>query len=106
MILGIESSCDETALSLFDPGAGFLGEWVRSQIESHADYGGVVPDLAVSEHLANFPSLLDLVRGQYEMPGKISKIADLWAGLDRVSGDWFVGGEKSGFALGGAGRGR
>ncbi len=75
MILGIESSCDETALSLFEPGQGFLGEWVRSQIESHADYGGVVPDLAVSEHLANFPSLLDLVRGQYEMPGKISKIA-------------------------------
>jgi len=75
MILGIESSCDETALSLFDPGSGFLGEWVRSQIESHADYGGVVPDLAVSEHLANFTPLLDLVRGQYEMPGKISKIA-------------------------------
>ena len=57
MILGIESSCDETALSLFDPGPGFLGEWVHSQIESHADYGGVVPDLAVSEHLANFPPL-------------------------------------------------
>ena len=75
MILGIESSCDETALSLFDPSQGFLGEWVRSQIESHADYGGVVPDLAVSEHLAKFPALLDLVRGQYEMPGKISKIA-------------------------------
>ncbi len=75
MILGIESSCDETALSLFDPGSGFLGEWVHSQIESHADYGGVVPDLAVSEHLAKFPALLDLVRGQSEMPGKISKIA-------------------------------
>lgn len=75
MILGIESSCDETALSLFDPAQGFLDEWVCSQIESHSDYGGVVPDLAVSEHLANFTPLLDLVRSKYEMPGKISRIA-------------------------------
>lgn len=75
MILGIESSCDESALSLFDPAQGFLGEWVRSQIKSHADYGGVVPDLAVSEHLANFTPLLDLVRRKYEMPGRVSRIA-------------------------------
>ena len=53
MILGIESSCDETAFLSLIPVRVF-GEWVRSQIESHADYGGVVPDLAVSEHLANF----------------------------------------------------
>ena len=75
MILGIESSCDESALSLFDPSEGFFDEWVCSQIESHADYGGVVPDLAVSEHLANFTPLLDLVRSKYEMPGEISRIA-------------------------------
>jgi len=75
MILGIESSCDETALSLFDPRQGVLDEWIHSQIESHADYGGVVPDLAVSEHLAHFSPLLDLVRSKYEIPGKISRIA-------------------------------
>ncbi len=50
MILGIESSCDESALSLYDRERGVVGEWVHSQIQKHADYGGVVPDLAVSEH--------------------------------------------------------
>ncbi|SVE46250.1 uncharacterized protein METZ01_LOCUS499104, partial [marine metagenome] len=50
MILGIESSCDESALSLYDPEQGVIGEWVHSQTQKHAEYGGVVPDLAVNEH--------------------------------------------------------
>ena len=54
MILGIESSCDESALCLYDPARGVVGEWIHSQIERHADYGGVVPDLAVGEHLTHF----------------------------------------------------
>ena len=74
MILGIESSCDETALSLFDP-VGFLGEWVRQSDRKPCGLWRGGADLAVSEHLANFPPLLDLVRTQFEMPGKISKIA-------------------------------
>ena len=59
MILGIESSCDESALTIFDPKKGVVGEWLHSQIISHAEYGGVVPDLAVREHLQNFFPLLD-----------------------------------------------
>lgn len=43
MILAIESSCDESALALFDPDKGVEGEWVHSQIDLHQDYGGVVP---------------------------------------------------------------
>lgn len=58
MILAIESSCDESALALFDPSIGFTGEWVHSQIDLHKEYGGVVPDLATREHLLNFPHLL------------------------------------------------
>lgn len=58
MILGIESSCDESALALFDPRSGLAGEWVYSQIAQHQAYGGVVPDLASRQHLANFPLLL------------------------------------------------
>lgn len=58
MILGIESSCDESAIALFDPKRGLAGEWVFSQIAEHRTYGGVVPDLASRQHLANFPLLL------------------------------------------------
>lgn len=59
MLLAIESSCDESALALFDPEKGIVGEWVHSQIELHQSYGGVVPDLASREHLKNFFPLFD-----------------------------------------------
>ncbi len=59
MILAIESSCDESALALFDPASGISGEWVHSQIDLHKEYGGVVPDLASREHLKNFFPLLE-----------------------------------------------
>ena len=42
MILGIESSCDESALALYDREDGVVEEWVNSQIIKHAEYGGVV----------------------------------------------------------------
>ncbi len=58
MILALESSCDETAVALFDPTTGLSGEWVHSQIALHGAYGGVVPDLASREHLAHFGPLL------------------------------------------------
>ncbi|MEM8867542.1 MAG: tRNA (adenosine(37)-N6)-threonylcarbamoyltransferase complex transferase subunit TsaD [Verrucomicrobiota bacterium] len=58
MILAIESSCDESALALFDPERGMRGDWVHSQVALHGEYGGVVPDLASREHLKNFPALL------------------------------------------------
>lgn len=58
MILALESSCDETAVALFDPAQGFAGEWVHSQIALHETYGGVVPDLASREHLRHFGPLL------------------------------------------------
>ena len=58
MILALESSCDETAVALFDPVRGLAGEWIHSQIALHEAYGGVVPDLASREHLQNFAPLL------------------------------------------------
>jgi N6-L-threonylcarbamoyladenine synthase len=64
MLLAIESSCDESALALFDPQRGIVGEWVHSQIELHQEYGGVVPDLASREHLKNFFPLLEASRVQ------------------------------------------
>jgi N6-L-threonylcarbamoyladenine synthase len=64
MILAVESSCDESALALFDPAQGLVGEWVHSQIEKHQPYGGIVPDLASREHLRHFPRLLRLAQEQ------------------------------------------
>ena len=46
LILGIETSCDETGVALYDTEAGLLGHALFSQIDMHADYGGVVPELA------------------------------------------------------------
>lgn len=58
MILAWESSCDESALALFDPAQGLRGEWVYSQVALHQRYGGVVPELASREHLERFGPLL------------------------------------------------
>lgn len=59
MTLALESSCDETAVALFDPARGLVGEWVHSQIALHEKHGGVVPDLATREHLRTFGPLLE-----------------------------------------------
>jgi len=59
VILAFESSCDESALAVFDPDAGIACEWIHSQIDLHSAHGGVVPDIATREHLKNFGSLLE-----------------------------------------------
>ena len=74
MILALESSCDETAVAVFDPARGLAGEWIHSQIALHENYGGVVPDLASREHLKNLGPLL---RRALEVvpPAGVTKIA-------------------------------
>lgn len=74
MILAVESSCDESAIALFDPATGVVDEWVHSQIDLHKEYGGVVPDLASREHLKNFIPLLEAADLNNEL-SSISKIA-------------------------------
>jgi N6-L-threonylcarbamoyladenine synthase len=53
LILGIETSCDETAAAVVDQGEHALSNIVASQISTHSPYGGVVPELASREHLRN-----------------------------------------------------
>lgn len=74
MILALESSCDETAIAVFDPVAGLTGEWVHSQIALHESYGGVVPDLASREHLAHFSPLLQRALAAIR-PEQVTRIA-------------------------------
>jgi N6-L-threonylcarbamoyladenine synthase len=57
-ILGIESSCDETAAAVLDGAGTILAEAVLSQEREHAPYGGVVPEIAARAHLAHLPGLV------------------------------------------------
>ncbi len=50
-ILGIETSCDETGIAIFDDEKGLLAHELYSQVKLHADYGGVVPELASRDHV-------------------------------------------------------
>jgi N6-L-threonylcarbamoyladenine synthase len=59
VILGIESSCDETGVAIYDSEHGLLSEAIYSQIELHRLYGGVVPELASRDHLAKIIPLID-----------------------------------------------
>jgi len=51
LVLGIETSCDETGIALFDSEKGLLADALYSQIAVHAEYGGVVPELASRDHI-------------------------------------------------------
>lgn len=50
-LLGIETSCDETGIAIYDDNAGLLSHQLYSQVKLHADYGGVVPELASRDHV-------------------------------------------------------
>ncbi len=51
IVLGIESSCDETGIALYDTERGLLAHALHSQVDMHAEYGGVVPELASRDHI-------------------------------------------------------
>jgi N6-L-threonylcarbamoyladenine synthase len=57
-VLGLETSCDETAVAVYDGTAGLLAHEVHSQVDLHAIYGGVVPELASRDHLRKLLPLL------------------------------------------------
>ena len=57
LILGIESSCDETGVALYDSEHGLLSQALHSQVSLHADYGGVVPELASRDHVRKISPL-------------------------------------------------
>ena len=59
IVLGIESSCDETGVALYDSEKGLLGHLLHSQVKLHASYGGVVPELASRDHVRKLIPLID-----------------------------------------------
>jgi len=64
LVLGIESSCDETGIAIYDSEKGLLAHSLHSQVALHAEYGGVVPELASRDHVRYLIPLLDKAFGQ------------------------------------------
>ncbi|CAM2917893.1 O-sialoglycoprotein endopeptidase [Legionella steigerwaltii] len=64
LVLGIESSCDETGVAIYDSDAGLLAHALHSQIDTHRVHGGVVPELASRDHINYLVPLLDKVLQQ------------------------------------------
>jgi N6-L-threonylcarbamoyladenine synthase len=97
-VLGIESSCDETAAAVLAPDGQILAELVLSQIADHAAFGGVVPEIAARAHLSALPSL---VRDALRQAGL--GFSDL-AAIAATAGPGLIGGllVGSGYARGAA----
>lgn len=72
-VLGIETSCDETGIALYDSEAGILADALYSQVELHAEYGGVVPELASRDHIRK---VIPLIREVLERSGCASDQVD------------------------------
>ena len=85
-ILGIESSCDETATAILDATGGLLAEAVHSQEQDHAPFGGVVPEIAARAHLACLPDQIRRVMAQAGLG-----FADL-GGVAASAGPGLIGG--------------
>ena len=74
-ILGLETSCDETAVAVYDGTHGLLAHEVYSQVALHAAYGGVVPELASRDHLRKLSPLLRKVLAEAGGAGAIGGVA-------------------------------
>ena len=64
IVLGIESSCDETGVALYDTDKGLLAEALHSQVDLHAVYGGVVPEIASRDHVRMLLPLIQQVMSE------------------------------------------
>ncbi len=93
LVLGVESSCDDTAAALLEDGRTILANLVSSQDELHGPYGGVVPELASRQHIQ---SVLPIVDGALKQAG--AKLADV-DGMAVTYGPGLVGSLLVGLSL-------
>ena len=68
IVLGVESSCDETGMALYDTQRGLLAHALHSQVAMHEEYGGVVPELASRDHIRSAIPLLEKVLNDSVVP--------------------------------------
>lgn len=93
-VLGIETSCDETGVAVYDSDGGLLAHALHSQIEIHAEYGGVVPELASRDHVRK---ALPLIREVFHQAQISSESID---GVAYTAGPGLVGALLVGSAIG------
>jgi N6-L-threonylcarbamoyladenine synthase len=93
-VLGIESSCDETGVAVYDTAKGLLADQLYSQIDLHADYGGVVPELASRDHIRKTTPLIKGVLAQAKLT-----LTDL-DGIAYTSGPGLMGALMVGASIG------
>ena len=72
-VLGIETSCDETGIAVYDSASGGIWQRLYSQIEKHREYGGVVPELASRDHVVKAAPMLEEILAEI---GGIDDILD------------------------------
>ena len=93
-VLGIETSCDETGIAVYDTEKGLLAHQLYSQVKLHADYGGVVPELASRDHVRK---TLPLVKAALQEAGITPKDLD---GVAYTKGPGLVGALLVGSCIG------
>jgi len=93
-VLGIETSCDETGIAIYDSDQGLLGHALHSQVALHAEYGGVVPELASRDHVQK---TLPLIRQVLDETGLKSDDLD---GVAYTAGPGLVGALMVGAGIG------
>ena len=84
-VLGIETSCDETGIAVYDDELGLLSHTLYSQVKLHADYGGVVPELASRDHVRKIVPLI-----RQALKNANTEIADL-DGIAYTKGPGLIG---------------
>ena len=93
-ILALESSCDESAVAVYDDAAGLLAHEIYSQIDLHRVYGGVVPELASRDHVRRLlPLLKTALADAKTQPGDVDGVA-------YTAGPGLIGALLTGAALG------
>src|SRR5215813_12763615 len=85
LVLGIETSCDETAAAIVRDGCRILSNVIHSQVKTHTPYGGVVPELASREHLAKIRPIVDQA---FQQAGKTLDDID---GIAATAGPGLIG---------------
>lgn len=93
-ILGIETSCDETGIAVFDSDAGIIANLLHTQTDIHSAYGGVVPELASRDHILR---IIPMIQSVMEKAGLTS--ADI-NGIAYTSGPGLIGALLTGAAVG------
>ncbi len=85
IILGIESSCDETGVAIVRDGTELLAQSLASSVDIHAKYGGVIPEIAARSHIEAILPTIDNAIEQFSRENNLSSPAKAWQAIDGIA---------------------